>query len=277
MGLPQGLLAVNLLRGLDLMRQEPEYLIIGSGRLARHLTFYLHHQKARIWFYSRSSMQELETLGTRVRAISEAPDHAIRLLLLRDDVLVPFCETNLKALERGLVVQCSGSLSILDFAMEIHSYHPLFTFPTELYPLEKYESIPFIQERGSLPFEKVFPGLRNPVHELNPEHKMKYHALTSSISNFISVIIQQFVDEREKMKLDIPTAYFQSIAAQALHNAFTAPKTCLTGPIARGDSLLIQKHLGALKDCGLGVIYQGILESLKPSLDADLRNILEVQ
>ena len=259
------------------MRQEPEYLIIGSGRLAKHFTFYLSHHKARIWFYSRSSMGELEPLGKRVEAISQAPDRATRLLLLKDDVLIPFCQSNQKELGRGQVVQCSGSLSIHDFPTKVHSYHPLYTFPLELYPIDKYETVPFITEQGSLPFQRIFPMLKNPVFELKSEHKIKYHALTSSISNFLSVIIQQFADEREKMQLNIPTAHFQNIASQALQNAFESPKTCLTGPIARGDSLLIQKHLRALEGSGLNAIYQGILKSLQPSLNKELKTLMRGQ
>jgi len=255
------------------MRQEPEYLIIGSGRLARHLAFYLSKNQSKLWFFSRSPLEGLEHLGTRVGTISDAPDRAIRLLLLKDDVLVSFCSEHVKELNRGEIVQCSGSLSIQEFPIRVHSYHPLFTFPLDLYPIEKYPTIPFVGEKGSLSFQALFPHLKNPVFELRSEHKIKYHALTSSICNFLSVIIQQFSQEREEMDLEIPTAHFQNIASQALQNAFSSPKTCLTGPIARQDSNLVQKHLGALEGSGLNEIYQGILRSLRPTLNEEMQNI----
>ncbi|MBT3784355.1 DUF2520 domain-containing protein [bacterium] len=256
------------------MRQEPEYLVIGSGRLARHLVYYLSEKGARLWFYSRSELGELENRGTRVHTIKEAPTRAIRLLLLRDDVLISFTREHKKELSKAPVIQFCGSLSIQEFPVSVSSFHPLFTFPSELYPFQRYSSIPFVIENGSLEFHEVFPFLENPVHFLATEQKLKYHALTSSVSNFLSVIIQQFFKEREDMNLSVPAGYFENIATQALTNAFASPKTCLTGPIARGDSHLVEKHLGVLEGTGLNQIYQGILKSMMPHLSREMTQLV---
>jgi len=82
------------------------------------------------------------------------------------------------------------------------------------------------------------------------EHKPLYHAAAVFVSNFIPVLLRSGTDlaaasgisEKEFLQMAAP------LIRQSLENALkSGPAEALTGPIARGDALTVEKHLKALR------------------------------
>src|SRR5665213_590075 len=106
------------------MRQVPVYLIIGNGRMARHMAFYLDHLGLAYRRFARAThdFSELPTL-------LEQTTHV--LILLRDDAIEDFITEHLATCPQTRV-HFSGSLNTpLAFGA-----HPLMTFVSELYTPE---------------------------------------------------------------------------------------------------------------------------------------------
>ena len=112
------------------------YLIIGDGRLARHLRTYLsflnlpHDQ----WARSTQGPRELT-------ALSERASHV--LLAISDSAIEPFLVAQPNLLRR-VCVHFSGAFVHASVA----SAHPLMTFGPDLYSVETYRSVPFVFESG---------------------------------------------------------------------------------------------------------------------------------
>ena len=146
------------------MRQVPHYLLIGSGRVARHFQHYfsLLELPFTTWDRQKSPSQ----LRQKLNQCSHI------LLLIRDQAIDEFITKHLNN-SNALHIHFSGSL------LSAHAYgaHPLMTFSESLYDLEQYQRIAFVLDHDAPAFENLLPGLANPHVRLHTSLKEKYHAL----------------------------------------------------------------------------------------------------
>ena len=126
------------------------YGIVGSGRLARHLGYYLAQQGQVVRHWSRRTPS-----STTVEDALESC--AVVLVLIRDDAIAPFLST--VDLSGKLLIHASGSLR----TPLATSMHPLYTFGPELYQANVYPRIPFVCDDDGPEFEAVFPDLEMKV------------------------------------------------------------------------------------------------------------------
>ena len=228
------------------MRQIPSYCVIGSGRLAKHLSHYfsLSNIAFNSWSRAHHSFSKLEELVSNSDII---------LLLINDDAIAHFIEQILAtqnfATGNKILVHCSGSL-YTDRAISIH---PLMSFGHTLYDYETYKKMPFIIDDGT-DFTTIFPTLQNPYYQINPKLKAYYHALCVISGNFTSILWAKFFDELEAIHIPKEAAYpyLESICT----NLKTDYLNALTGPLIRGDDVTINKNLTALAQDDFLPIYQ---------------------
>src|SRR4051812_14973955 len=113
------------------MRQVPQYLIIGNGRVARHSCHYLSLLNIPVLQWHRpqpvARLEELLPQATHV------------LVLISDQAIEPFITEHLQG-SPAVKVHFSGAL-VSELA---YGAHPLMTFSNTLYTLDKYQSIPFV-------------------------------------------------------------------------------------------------------------------------------------
>src|SRR5262245_47872760 len=117
------------------MAHVPELLLIGDGRLARHLTAYfgqlgLSHAAWTRQGHAdgqRPDLRELIQSGSRV------------LLAISDAAIEPFVSSH-PELQETVRVHFSGRL-VTPLAI---GAHPLFSFASSLYTRDLYERIPFV-------------------------------------------------------------------------------------------------------------------------------------
>ena len=203
------------------------YLIIGSGRLAKHLANYFQLLDIPFNQWKRNDKSKLKKLSRNSEKI---------LLAISDDSIIPVA----KRFPGFLVIHFSGVLST-KFA---ESAHPLFTFSNNLYQLKEYQNIPFITEKKRMRFKDLFPELINSSYEIERREKEHYHAWASMVGNFSSFLISEYKKVIADLKLpkEILEPYLYQIVKSSIKET-----DALTGPIIRGDQKTIDKHLQTIE------------------------------
>ncbi|HCY74503.1 MAG TPA: hypothetical protein DHV28_01150 [Ignavibacteriales bacterium] len=234
------------------MRQVPEhkikfsYLIVGSGKLSKHLQNYFSLKNISFKVWNRHSNIQFESLALDAKYI---------LVLISDDEIVEFIkEHKSKPLEEKIWIHCSGMLS----TSLAESAHPLMTFMDSLYSLETYESISFITERNRKIFKDLFPDLQNKSYEINKDEKVFYHAMCVLSGNFTAFIWKYFFDYLKSQDISESAAkvYLKAVAENLISS-----DNPLTGPIQRNDVKVIEKHNKALNGHPIANVYLAFLDA----------------
>ena len=207
------------------------YGLIGRGRVASHMAHYLQLEKQSCIQWHRGETSTPED------ALTEAD---IILLAISDDSLMPFLERYPFHKER-LTVHFSGSRTLED----VPGLHPLMTFGPELYDLETYRSIPFVEEEGGIGFHEVFPALQNPSQAIRTELKPLYHALCVLGGNFSTLLWSKVFGDFEG-RLGLSRELLLPYLKQVSLNTAASGREALTGSLARGDRETVRRDLQAL-------------------------------
>ena len=221
------------------MGQVPvHYLLIGNGRLSRHLQHYLELLDLPYTLWTRCEQPPPPTPCSHV--LLAIPDDAIEVFLDQHPELAP--------LQR---IHFSGSLH----TSKAWGAHPLMTFGENLYPDANYADIPFVVDSDAPPFEHLLPGLPNPHHRLDPQLKARYHAECVLSGNFTALLWTHFFKTLEG-QLGLPREAALPYLRQVLSNLQSDPNP-LTGPLVRGDRRTLRRNLQALQ----GDPYHGVYRS----------------
>lgn len=227
-------------------QSEVPYLIIGNGRLAKHISLYFDLSEIPYLNWYRKSSKSLSSLISQSQKI---------LVLINDDEIENFILQNKKGFEEKTWIHCSGLLS----TTLAESAHPLMAFTNELYDLETYKQIPFVTEKGRKSFKELFPELKNTSFEIEPDLKPLYHAWCVMSGNFTTILWQRFFEVFEK-QLNIDKKYSFPYLKMIFENLMKS-NSPLTGPLARGDKKVIEKNLLALQDEPFAEIYRSFVNT----------------
>ncbi|MCX7045384.1 MAG: DUF2520 domain-containing protein [Candidatus Sumerlaeota bacterium] len=135
----------------------------------------------------------------------------------------------------------------------IASFHPLQTFPT---PEAAIARLPgawcFCEgDEAALKVLKQLAGaLGCRFARINAENKIYYHIAAVMACNYMTALADAAFEMAERAGIPRETALqaFAPIMSATLDNIVTlGPGAALTGPIARGDSATIERHLAALQ------------------------------
>lgn len=226
---------------------EFKYLLIGSGRLSKHLAFYFQQINIPFETWSRSSDKDLSVLMRKVTHV---------LLAISDDAILPFYN-NHPEIHNSKIIHFSGANSF-DFAV---GAHPLMNFTQNLYDLDTYKNIFFVIEESQFKFEELLPGLGNPNIMIPKEKKAIYHAMCVLGGNFPVILWKKVLVEFES-QLGIPRKALWPYLINVLSEFIRSPDNSLTGPISRGDSKTIKRNLSALEGDKFKEVYQSVLGAL---------------
>lgn len=228
------------------MRQVPtRYLIIGNGRLARHMYHYLTLLQLPVNLWHRS--QNLNDLAEKLALATHV------LVLISDSAIEPFIDSHLQTTS-ALIMHCSGSL----ISKAAYGVHPLMTFGPHLYEEAQYARIPFIIDEDAPCFADLLPGVPNPYQRLSKSLKAKYHALCVLSGNFTCMLWQKlFVAFKDELKISPELAY--PYLEQQIQNLLIDPEKALTGPISRGDHVTIAKNIAALAGDPFQEVYRSFV------------------
>lgn len=227
-----------------------KYLIVGAGKLAKHLNHYLRLLELSPLNWDRS--QDPHLLKTKVAEASHI------LLAISDTAIENFYKTNLAGFDKT-VVHFSGALNIKD----VIAAHPLMSFGPDLYDFGTYLKIHFILT-GADSLLEALPGLPNGFSAIAEEDKALYHALCVMGGNFPVILWQKMFAEFERLGISREAAriYLETI----LNNTLKNPQTALTGPLARKDKITILKNIDSLDGDKFQKLYFSFVETVSPDL-----------
>ncbi|WII72535.1 DUF2520 domain-containing protein [Bdellovibrio sp. 22V] len=224
------------------------YLIIGSGRVARHLAHYFH--LLNISFDSWDRSQDPHALARKVSAATHV------LLAISDTALEGFYRQHLAGHEKVLV-QFSGA----QYFEGMISAHPLMTFGQELYDFNFYKQIHFTLT-GAASLADALPGLPNSFSTIPAQDKALYHSYCVLGGNFVTLLIAKMLSGFEE--LNVPNEAARIYVEKVVANTFANPNTALTGPLVRKDVETVSANLRALEQDRYHEIYQSFLKAYWP-------------
>lgn len=230
------------------MEQVPTYLIVGDGRMARHVSFYFGELGISYSGWARKTHSERD-----LRVFSENASHV--LILISDGAIESFINEH-RCLRSKTLIHFSGSL-VTSLA---HGVHPLMTFTEDLYTIELYKKISFICDAEAPSFSELFPKLPNLSYTLPAKLKPRYHALCVMSNNFTTLLWQKFYLELDQI-LNIPADAIHPFLEQTLQNLKNHPMTALTGPLVRNDKSTINANLKALENDPFQSVYKVFVET----------------
>ncbi len=227
------------------------YALLGSGRVARHLLFYLESLNLPVQTWARRNDPP-----ERLREAVEASSHI--LFAVKDDAVA---ELSRPFLSSGkTLVHFSGALQLEG----VFAAHPLMTFGQQFEDLDWYPLIPFVLDFGTS-LQQLLPGLPNRGWNLDPRHRPLYHALAALAGNSAFLLWNNIGDEFERT-LKLPRGLLQPFLHQAVTNSALGAVPNFTGPVARGDWETVKKHLAALSQRpDLLAAYRGYLQLARES------------
>ncbi len=157
------------------------------------------------------------------------------------------------------VVHCSGahSAAVLDEAKtkgaSTGAFHPLQTFASVKYAIQNMPGSAFGIE-GEEPLltalKELATALGGTPQVLRPEDKVLYHASAVIASNYLVTLMKIATDlwvEFGASREDAVKALMPLVRGTLNNIQNVGIPNCLTGPIARGDTGTVEKHLEALK------------------------------
>jgi predicted short-subunit dehydrogenase-like oxidoreductase (DUF2520 family) len=238
---------------------------IGAGKTGTALAAGLSQKKwPVVAVYSRtpSSAYKLAGLVPNCRVCHTARELAdaaeLVFLTTPDDAIGPVCG-EVQWHKGQSVVHCSGahSVDILEPAKRlgaaVGSFHPLQTFADVSQAVQNLPGSTFALEGG----EPLLAVLKQLAHlldgnwvELKPGDKVLYHAAAVFACNYLVTVVKLALDLWQNFGIgqkEATVALLPLVKGTVNNIAKIGLPGCLTGPIARGDSGTIKKHLEALE------------------------------
>jgi predicted short-subunit dehydrogenase-like oxidoreductase (DUF2520 family) len=237
--------------------------LIGAGKVGFTLgKFFAEGGIPVTGYYSRSrvSAQEAaEFTQTRcydqMEALIQESD-AIFLTVPDGAITEVYRQVSQYEIRDKLICHCSGALSASDAFPGIeqtgacgYSIHPLFPISSKYHAYRELSDAFFCLEGNEthLPqLQTLLEGLGCRVQIIPAEAKVRYHAGCAIASNLVCGLIQESID------LLTTCGFSSELALAALsplmrsnmnHLAQVGPTAALTGPVERGDTATVQKHL----------------------------------
>jgi predicted short-subunit dehydrogenase-like oxidoreductase (DUF2520 family) len=242
-----------------------KFAIIGAGMVGTAIGFLLKKAGCKIVAIDKSAAAlrraESYTGGKSCRKPQEVlADADCILITTPDDIILSVCkEIARSALIKGKYVfhlSGAGGLDLLETAKEagaaVGSIHPLQSFSSIDNAIQNIPSSYFgitADTKTRKQAEAIVLALGGKPIYISDKQKPLYHAAACVASNYLVSLlnvvesIYQTVGINEK---DAKKAYLPLIYGSLKNIELSGSVSALTGPIARGDSGTIQKHVSAL-------------------------------
>lgn len=226
------------------MRRVPlntKYLLIGSGKLHKHLSHYFELLKIPYSTWNRQS-------STTSDLHNKLNSHQYALMAISDDQICKFYEDFNTGTDCQFI-HFSGAL----YHPEILGFHPLMSFSDELYENHLYSRIQFIGDAEESKFREILPFSQNPYSKIAKEHKALYHSLCVLSGNGTTLLWDLVA--KEFSKIGVPVSSLELYQSQIAKNITEQQPGRFTGPWFRKDKTTQTKNLAALKDSALASLY----------------------
>jgi predicted short-subunit dehydrogenase-like oxidoreductase (DUF2520 family) len=239
---------------------------IGAGTVGTALAVLLSSKGYQVVGVSSRSRTSAENLakavdGCRVlKSNQDVADTAELIFITTPDDTIGTVASQVKWHEKQSVVHCSGadSTATLEPARKtgavVGSFHPLQTFAGVKQAIENIPGSTFAIEAEE-PLLDTLKGMATALGgnwiELKASDKVAYHAAAVIACNYLVTLVKLATDLWQTFSIppDQATKALLPLIRGTLHNIDTIGiPQCLTGPIARGDTGTIKKHLRTLQE-----------------------------
>ncbi len=244
--------------------------IIGCGQLGKSLAYLWHrHDCFHIQQVMNRSIASAEQAiqfigaGSAVADLSAMDPADVYLIATPDKQIINTCQLLAESslLRTGDVVfHCSGALSsqvlsaLRQFSINLCSVHPVRSFADPVQAVEGFEGTYCGVEGDQGALDIIQPAMQaigGKLFHVEPEFKILYHAASVMVCNYLTSLIEVGIQTYQKSGMDSETAMevMQPMVRGTLNNIFSlGTVNALTGPIARGDDLVVSNQLKALNE-----------------------------
>lgn len=194
-------------------------------------------------------------------------------LTVRDDAIEPLCRqlADSGALDaHPFVVHCSGALDSRILAPAaargcgVASAHPLQTFPSAEEAMQRLDGVYWFIEgdgEGLEILRQLIEDIGGHPTVIDADAKCRYHAAAVMGCNYLSALLDAcFALAMEAgIESDLARKAFAPLLETTLENILArGPAQALSGPIARGDAGVLDRHLQDLDALGgdYGLLYR---------------------
>ena len=250
----------------------PKLGFIGAGTVGTALSIRLSargYQVVAVSSRSQASAEKLaqEISGCRVAESNQAvADTAEIIFITTPDGAIPVVASEVQWHPGQSVVHCSGadSTETLEPAKrlgaQVGAFHPLQTFPSIKQAIDNMPGSTFAIEAEEpllTSLKDMATALDGTWIELKASDKVLYHAAAVMACNYMVTLIKLATDLWQTF--NVPTNEAAKALIPLLRGTLNnidnvGIPQCLTGPIARGDTGTIKKHIDALQKVAPAVL-----------------------
>lgn len=244
--------------------------IIGCGHLGKSLA-YLWHKRACFQIQQvmnrsvESATQATDFIGAGipVSEVQSMQPADVYLITTPDNQIINACQSLVESslLKPGDVVfHCSGALSsevlsaVRQFGASVCSVHPVKSFADSINAAESFDGTYCGIEGDKKALDIIEPAMQAigaKLFHVQAEFKIHYHAASVMVCNYLTSLIEVGIQTYQKAGMDTETAIevMEPMVRGTLNNIFTlGTVNALTGPIARGDDVVLANQLAALSE-----------------------------
>jgi len=245
------------------MTQNRGIIVAGMGALGKALAVAIHEKPGLLSGVVTSSSRQASFFKNTGVAVYNSIESIrprrenILFLTFPDDQIAETarkCSLTENAGWKGtLVVHCSGSLTsdalnpLKQKGADTASFHPLQTFRKGDGP-ERFERIYFTVEGNNasiLKLQKLAKELGATAVAISKEQKQKLHLAAVFASNYMVAILDAAERTAKSEEIPKPLEMLRPLMEQTLQNVLNnGPAGSLSGPVFRGDSETVKRHLG---------------------------------
>ncbi|OGV42144.1 MAG: hypothetical protein A3F46_07100 [Legionellales bacterium RIFCSPHIGHO2_12_FULL_42_9] len=254
------------------------FSLIGAGRLGKSLAFsLLHDDLGELRDLCNTTLASAHTAtkrlgaGRPISSLTKLKDTDILWITVPDEHIAAIANTLAEQhiLKPGtVVVHCSGVLSsavlnpLTQLGCHTASLHPFKAFSLNQLDPNAFQGCYCALEgapNAINTLSPLFKQLGAVLITIEPEKKAVYHAAAVIASNYLVTMAAISTKLLVEAGIDAAVAkrMIHQIMQSNLNNIEQAitPESALTGPIARGDTHTIKRHIKALNEASIRQLY----------------------
>ncbi len=175
----------------------------------------------------------------------------------------------------GLIAHCSGILRSTELLapgslLKVASIHPLksFTNRVDNDGLRDCHCFAEGHPQALQVLTDLFAAAGAIVHPIDGAKKANYHCGAVMASNYLVTLFAEAIDLLQQAGIDATTS--RIVVQQLMHGTLEnlartkVTEEALTGPLARGDTNTIVKHLAALENTSTLALYKNLAQATLP-------------
>jgi predicted short-subunit dehydrogenase-like oxidoreductase (DUF2520 family) len=228
----------------------------GAGKVGTSLAIYFKQRGLAVsGFYSRNAAQATESATLAQTAAFSTIDAFVQqsdwiFITVSDTYIGDVAAQLAPHVTHHLLFHCSGAApSTILNVPHAYALHPLYAFPSKETPL--HGEVLFTLEGGQdvAEIQRQLEVLGNPIQVIDAAQKAKYHAACVIASNYVNGLVyaSQQLFQSIGFSEEMAEHAYKHLFLQNAQNIFEhGAVQALTGPIERGDTTTIRKHLTAL-------------------------------